>query len=493
MAKRKIKRKGVASAPTKTKAKAKVKKEAKKLSPRISYISSQLDDIERQYGMIASTGHSRDRQSTGLLTQDLLWGGGFAPGMYGIAGKEKAGKSTLVLTCFGASLKNEDIPFRAYFDAEGAILDSPEYARKILRGHGINIGDILEPDQHGVKRARLYSEAVIENFYGYLRKILRIMPYKFYDAKHEQWLYKFDNTKIGKRVMAEMKMTPNKALSKFYDGQVCEAEYAGLEGMVFIDSYAAMVTEENDEAEVRGKRRAQEASAFSEQIKLVVAPLTKKGVAIFGTNQLRINPQAGYGAPPEYEPGGEALKFYSNVREMLRSNAPSSVPGPWKKSTEKGRSHMLVEESVEWPGRSDYYHFSAQTNIKNKYSTPYRNTWIRIWAQDGKGEGRGICPVYDAYRFLEMTNQVERRGEQLKIALGPFAKKTINWQAFKTHILAHTLRRRDLLDKTTKAFGDFNLRKELAKQVRKGTAQELLVSSSGSFDDDDDDLEDDED
>lgn len=489
MAKRKIQRKNLGPAKA-TKAKKKVIKK-KPVDPRMRFISAEMDSLERQFGLIASSGQSRDRQSTGLLTQDLLWGGGFAPGMYGVAGKEKAGKSTLVLTTLAASLKNPNIPFRAYFDAEGAIVNSPEYAQKILRGY--DIGNILEPDENGIKQVRLYGEAVIEKFYGYLRKIMRVMPDKFYDAEHEQWLYRFKDDKIGKRAMAAMQMKPDKALSKFYKGNVCVAEYTGLEGMVFIDSYAAMVTQENDEAEERGKRRAQEASAFSEQIKLVVAPLTAKGVTVFGTNQIRMNPQAGYGAPPEYEPGGEALKFYSNVREMLRANSPSSVPGPWKKSTEKGRSHMMVEESVEWPGRSDYYHFSAQQNGKNKYSTPYRHTWIRIWAQDGKGHGRGICPVYDAYRFLELTNQVERRGEQLKIPIGPFAKKTINWQAFKLHILAHTLRRRDLLDKTSKQFGEFNLRKELFKQIRKGTAQDLLVSSSSSFDDDDDDLEDDED
>src|SRR5271168_2375936 len=91
--------------------------------------TSMLDDIERKLGTTGGD-MSNQRLSTGMLTVDLIMGGGLVPGMTTIAGMEASGKSTLMMSALRSAVASK-IPIIHYLDAEGSV--DPRYTTSILR------------------------------------------------------------------------------------------------------------------------------------------------------------------------------------------------------------------------------------------------------------------------------------------------------------------------------------------------------------------------
>lgn len=104
---------------------------------------------------------------------------------------------------------------------------------------------------------------------------------------------------------------------------------------------------------------------------------------------------------PEYEPCGQALKFYSDVR--IKSTSRASIPyGGFK--LDKG---ICEEPSVTIKGGKDIYRFVCLKTTKNKLGgIPNREVWARIWVTDAEGRARGFDPVFDTYEYLKQLGYV---------------------------------------------------------------------------------------
>lgn len=274
----------------------------------LSNIDDQLDAIEKDYTLSGSSMNPNEvRQSTGLLVLDLILGGGLMPGWYTFFGPEQSCKSTGASTLLGAALPSE-VPVISIFDFEGSV--SHEYMSNIIKtqGFGMDIKHVFGlKDNTGnwtVKpRVRYYAEGVAEKFFDYLASLERKLPDKV--CINDKWWLIYENTKVNQKMLSGHYDT--KYLTKTGKLRV-PAKDGTLQAMVILDSYPAMLPERLD-VDDPGSGMAAQARMFSEQLRRVKGKLRAKRIAVVGVNQLRKAPAVQYGNP-EYEPGGEALKFF---------------------------------------------------------------------------------------------------------------------------------------------------------------------------------------
>lgn len=401
-------------------------------------VSVVLDEIEKKFDIVSNMIAPRKRVSTGLLCLDYQWHGGLQPGMYQVSGPEASGKTTLGFTTFGNIIRNANLPLTIMEDAEGTAGGDIEYAENLL---GLPLDTISGKDN--AKRVRLYQENVIERMYDVMKEITRRFPYKVYDADEDAWFYRVKDSqeKKAKYALENMLAMTGASISDCDKrrGSLYLPAPSRIEGVFFVDSYASMVTEREDEADSDDGdgRMAAEAGAFSKNIKRIVAPMANKGFAVFGINQMRENPGNKYGSP-WYEPGGNALKFYSSVRERVSALVPGSMHTKacvmFERSKEGGAmGSSSFEPSVEIKGATDHYKYARILNNKNKYGTPYLSSEFRIWFRDGNKKGRGICPVFDTWQFMEAQGLGEYKNKKF---FSKWWEGSISWLQFKTLILA---------------------------------------------------------
>lgn len=360
-------------------------------------IDKQLNSLEKKnrVGNFGITSNFENRMSTNLLSVDLMLGGGIIPGYWYTAfGPEQSAKSTLSMQVMIAAIKY-GVRRRRLWDYEGSSGDA-DYLKGQLLTNQVNlpIGNLF-----GVRAkdgswavnpvVRYYSEDVLETFFDVESSLLRRMPDKFmYDGS---WWYGFENDKFGKD------MTQGKHDKRMFQqtGLLCVPASDGkMQALAIVDSYGAMNPRAADEDDPsRGMALA--ARAFSENIKRVLGKLRRKRVSIFGVNQLRIRPAVMFGNP-EYETGGEALKFASACRIKM---TPRVIP--W--SNIKG---MYEQEDAIGGGTDTYRYVHARTH-KNKLASANQETFLRLWTEDTKKRGRGFDPVYDciAEGALVATNK----------------------------------------------------------------------------------------
>jgi hypothetical protein len=138
---------------------------------------------------------------------------------------------------------------------------------------------------------------------------------------------------------------------------------------------------------------------------------------------------------PEYEPCGEALKLYSDVRLKWSANALSSVS---KDIGEKiaGKGQIEEESSIMMKHGTDNYRYIKVRGHKNKLSRPYLECWLRLWITDAKGDAQGFDPVFDTYMYLLSTGQVEGKRAKMRLKFkGNEASRSMSWMDFKRLIL----------------------------------------------------------
>ncbi|MGL5013426.1 MAG: hypothetical protein ACRC6V_03925 [Bacteroidales bacterium] len=135
---------------------------------------------------------------------------------------------------------------------------------------------------------------------------------------------------------------------------------------------------------------------------------------------------------PEYEPCGEALRFYSDVR--LKTTSRSSIPfGGFK--LDKG---IMEEQSIDVDTGHDIYRFIAIKSVKNKLGgIPNREVWARLWVSDAHGQARGFDPVFDTWFYLKELGLVKGTMANLKFHPStPLADaKKVTWLDFKRLVL----------------------------------------------------------
>jgi RecA/RadA recombinase len=430
----------------------------------------RLDQMEKRFNITSQELNIPNKTSTGLLTIDLCTGGGIAAGvMMQVSGLEGSAKTTLASTCLGASIR-KTIPINLDWDAENAMSD-PVYAKACMgfSPHEIFYG----PD----KRARLYQESILEDFYNSTKSIMRSLPDKMYRSTDKEWFFVFDADKDGRSEMGEWGFTKyNKTLYEKTGRLWCAIERGGPQGLVVCDSYPALITSKMDEEEEDKVLPAMQARAFADNIRKVVGVMKRKGFSILGVNQIRTNPMPSYGQNPEYEPGGNALRFYSSVRLQ---NRPRSVPKEMFPGIRNGnKTFKFGQEPSVYGKGTDKYHYINVQNTKNKLGTPGIETMTRVWFKDGNGNPHGFDIAFDTFVYLEKTGRIDGSPKKgLKVRLPELEKyPKLDWDEFKLLALAYTdpvlMKRAKEVFKNQKIIP--NIRKALFKEIRTKEAYTLL-------------------
>lgn len=313
---------------------------------------------------------------------------------------------------------------------------SPDYIENIMKGHKIKmpiaeVFGIRDPKSgHWTikPRVRYYSETVAEKFFDYLAKLERWLPDK--RKIGDTWYFIFDDTKVNRARVKDFDPAYLKKTGKLR----IPAPDGNLQALILVDSYPAMLPEKQD-VDDPNSAIAVQARMFSDQLKRVKGRMRAKRIAVIGVNQLRMVPMAMYG-PSESEPGGVALKLFSDVRLRMASRAN---PKP-------GAKGQLEEEPAVLGEGKDTYRYVNVRAIKNKLSVPNLETWLRIWVTDHTGVARGFDPVWDTFTYLKDTGQVKGTWKKMKLQLSKPVKnqaevqlesKVINWLTFKNWVLGN--------------------------------------------------------
>lgn len=458
-------------------------------------LGSQMNSLEKEFRISGASMIPPDsRMSSGLLVVDLIDGGGYTGGMYSIAGREASGKSTLTMVGWAQGLVN-GLPLIGEWDAEGSV--GPELTGSIFKTYGLdpNLDVHIKGDN---PPSRYYVESTLETFFDYMSRLLRRMPTKTWFPHEQIWAYELPKrNERAKMIMEQAMLKPSKALSNEFMN-VCPTENIGIEGLVVMDSWPSLILDRTDTDEKKGsKAMALMARAFSEYLPQIKGKLRKKQVTLIGVNQIRLKPGVTHGNP-EYEPGGEALKFFSDNRKHINHRA---TPDGWKRHKENGN---CVEPSAIRNGATDEYQFKQVKNTKNKFSTPFHRGWTRIWVSDHKGKGRGFDLVYDCWEYLKMTGQIKGSRNKFTITLECSAKGVqFSWETFKALITGECYGEREVLLEALKTLNldkKPRIREKCFAQIRSGKAMSLMSDLKAGdtedvYDGDDeaDDIEDDDD
>lgn len=393
----------------------------------MAHIDDQLDAIEKDFSLSGSSmNSSEERLHTGMLVIDLILGKGILPGWYTLFGPEQSCKSTGANTIMGAAL-DSDVPILSLWDFEGST--SPDYLSNILKVQGskTSVQEVFgQRDNNGNwvirPRVRYYSEGVAEKFFDYLASLERRLPNKV--KMEDQWYYVYENNKESKRIVGDH--YDKKYFSRTNKYRI-PAPDGTLQALVIVDSYPAMLPERLD-VEDPGSGMAAQARMFSEQLKRVKGKLRSKRIAVVGINQLRKAPMVMYG-PSEYEPAGEAVKYFSDARLRLYPRALSAIPGA------KGKG--MIEEETSIDGGTDTYRYIHVRAHKNKLSVPNLEGWLRLWITNSNGDAMGLDPVFDTWMYLQDTGQAVGKRHSFKLDLSGkgAAKKSLNWMDLKLWVL----------------------------------------------------------
>lgn len=370
-----------------------------------AFYAKKIDAVEAKTHLVSNVSKYCDPLSSGYLCIDWLFNGGFYNGFASVSGQEQAGKTTSLNHVVSNTIR-QNLIFSSFIDAEGTMND--EYSTAMFALAGISYPEL---DNINPKIYRYYKDNVIETIFDYMHGLLKLLPQKVWIPDANSWAYLFD--KRNKEEDAKMEaygVKPDRNLSR-NDKFVCLTENSGVEAGFFVDSFAAMVSEGDDDEERKSKRRAVEASAFSEHFRRITSRLSNRGVLLLGVNQLRKTPNVIGRQDPYYEPGGEALKFYSAQRARFTTKQ-SGFPGmaAYHKDLK-----AIAEPSVIVPGKYDIYDYKHIKNTKNKMGNPKKETWVRAWVADHNGQGHGFDPAFDVYNYLLTTGQLKKDGGRGKL------------------------------------------------------------------------------
>lgn len=344
------------SESTKTK---KSKKSEKKIINPASFYANSIDAVDKEVRVYASSVAEVQKLSSGILCVDWINGGGYLPSIAVNAGMEGAGKTTIGYHAIASSM-SMGTPINNFWDAEGTL--NTKYGGSIFTPFGYDLKYLMDHPEEGF---RYYRKNVIEIIFNAYVKQLNRMPDKMWEDEAKTWAYHIPKRDdYFKKFMEAMGLKADKSLTNdhFY---ICPTDNDRIEGLFFLDSWAALVGSGDEEEEEMSRQRAVEAGLLSKHIKRIVSKLPSKQVILLGTNQVRKNPGASKYEDPEYEPMGEALKFFTAQRGRIATRA---VPSGFKRDPDNGA--FCLEPSVERDGAVDKYSFKRIKSTKNKFGIP---------------------------------------------------------------------------------------------------------------------------
>lgn len=311
-----------AAAPKKSKAAAGVEEATSKVArfDLNAVMSDSLQEIEKKTGL-SSNGFGRHcaRLSTGLVALDMYLDGGLIPGgWYTTAGPEQSAKSTLTMTLVAACIKQKFNGVGALFDYEGS--SDEDYIVNMMKNFGITNADrskifgVQDPDtgKYIVRGVfRYYDPTNGEAFFQYMQMLRRRLPDKTVTEKGEAY-YVFEHTVKNKKMLAGQY---DQDFLRTQNLLRVPAADTSMQSLTVVDSYPAMLPDQQDDDDPSGAMALQ-ARMFSDGIKRFRGGMRRKMMTILGVNQLRERPAQQHG-DPNYEPCGNALKFYCAHPETI--------------------------------------------------------------------------------------------------------------------------------------------------------------------------------
>lgn len=304
-------------------------------------------------------------RSTGLLLLDYLIGGGIPSGkIIGISSDEHMGKSALAAEMTWEQL--QDGGHTVYMDGEGT--QDPVFLQK----RGIEF----------------------QKYRGKRNKNGDLLP----GERDKVWFYQ---PHTGGQLKTYVHMLGS-ALPECRELQKPPLTF-------LLDSALSVVSDALSE-DIDGNNTAMHAIMYSQILPHINAALLKSGSSMIFTNQLREDVGAGFKGmgDSKYEPGGKALQFYSSCRIRLEKAKAKDDRGdkdhpfhdgfiPDLKPKAGGvweEGHLGEKDGLD---RSIIVRFKT---IKNKFYTPFKTGYYRIFFEENGETGSGFCPVFDIFTTL---------------------------------------------------------------------------------------------
>lgn len=458
--------------------KAAKKKRAKEAAEADFNFSDAFDQAEKASKLTAVEVSEKIDLNTvihsGSLVMDLVvYGGGLQAGrIYDLHGPESGGKTTLGNIILVQAIKSIPGPVGKtkgyYIDAEGTL--DRIWFRNIARSYGVDLSlkEIFgKKDDNGnwlyKPTIRLLKPTVGDVALNTIVRVLNAMPDKVF--MQDRWMYSW--TPVESKVAKKTGGLTDKQLRSMLDSKGISWDkdiynktgsfmtpipenYGGPELVILIDSMIALTprqTAEDDSAAM-----AQHGRMFSKWINAIKSLAAAKGVTFININQLRKNPGQMFG-DPTYSPGGEAIKYVADCRNIV---APCANPAGGGQIEEDGK---------------DIYRWTSFTNKKNKLTTPGTKIKFRWWTQrDGK-TGCGLDPIHDTLEYLDLTGQLVEKGRKgFYVVLGgnEKIKKILDNHLFTTKEFKEFVLTGILLDNNKQI--KCNIRRLCQKQIKTGIA-----------------------
>lgn len=348
------------------------------------------DDLESHSIYLKASPFVKNALPTGILTYDLMMGGGLAPSKVTVEyGPEKSAKSTRFFTAVTSALMANTLPIVE--DAESGL--NAGYVDRIIQYRtGYRLDDLVgEQDDAGnwlkPPFIRYYNEVIAQKVFRRMKRSLDLFP----DV-------------VESRAGDFFKVWRGK------DGSIARREeYDGApQAAYFIDSAAALVpasVDDNDESNAM----AAMARVFAWGFPLIKGRVAAKRVCLFFTNQIRNKPGQNMG-DPRYMPGGSTFAHNNDARNFAEPRHPKSAEmGMDAKSGEA----FTREKSIN--GGEDRYEYQRVRNEKNKQYTPRGMAVMRTRLKHDGKPGDGVCETFDCFNFLRSTGQLVKRGESLTL------------------------------------------------------------------------------
>lgn len=410
--------------------KTNVEKTSGTTSPEKAWLQA-VAATEKDLGSLESQS-STEYLSTGSLSLNLALGGGWAQGRCGcVVGPEQSGKTTIELSTIIEALHQSFFVFIG--DHEGSM-----DMRMLQR-----IADNMYPGELNVEALRKAGRLVYRQpdtgdwTFRAIRKILRRLP-------------------------------------------------QGVKVLFVIDSYAAMMPEDEAEAEKanKGAGMGTHARMFSEHLKTIKTGVSRFGAWYLASNQIRHKIGVMYGSP-ETEPGGNAVLHYTDQRVKLQRYSPDDREafGAEKVTGLNGVSGIRSEESVRH-GKTDMHSAHAGTVVKNKMFVPFRKFTARIVVSRSGKSGCGLDPVADTFYFLRETGQIEVEKGRYTVTMfdHPFNTETgwgnLTWKQFKAKVLASRTRSYGQVEVLGVLGGDDDIISACRQQISDRSAFDLYAKYS---------------
>lgn len=187
-----------------------------------------------------------------------------------------------------------------------------------------------------------------------------------------------------------------------------------------LDSIPSLVPEELLENDESGSK-PYIAIMLSKWLPLVRAKLKAANSSFIAINQIRqkVRLQNKY-EDPNYEPGGNAIKFLADLKLRFDVQKPKRVDEGDYPLVDKDKGIAVPKAGGLWletnpDGSVDQYVYRKVKTLKNRVFPSLKETYLRICTSHKGGEGRGIDPVFDTLRFFEEIGRLEWVGKAIML------------------------------------------------------------------------------